>query len=1298
MVCEILKHSKHWTIFFMNNNSPLWKKTSLAILSVFFTITSFAQLETAPFNGASYNVYPLQKEVRSMQDYYYQFADYKEVIRRDGRNEKIVSVKDTLITKEEKKGMFNYKGKYKKYEKQMVEILEKYSYFMVTADNSLNVDPTPALVSLPDGKYIQYYRDIPYIKNRVLRYRNDIVAGVFEIKNNMLEGPSTWYMPNGQVVRTGNYHLGEKSGTWMHYTLEEKNTQESYDEKMSLEDRLKILVYDTTSMRTDFKNGLKDGPFVMKFNDKVLVSGHFTKDVESGSWEIYSFKQRLVIDKKEDYLISSDTLILTLKYTLRADSIRGKSKIMRHGAVYPDFIYSRTDSLFFQNVFPESNSYFGENYRTNTLVNFNFDNFYSILKNPPMIEMDEETVSSYEGEMYPDDYEGGYMLESEIEQNVDEYYEYVNNKRYTLNNLIDSMGYLMKYEGIYERYYTNGQLQFKCSIANGTIQDESPVFWDNGKIADEIVFLPDSNQYIQNFYDYRGKKYYQIGYDSKGNVLNDPIEYDPKFIFEGLGYEQNVALPTYIYENYDSLAKGVNQPIIYSKDLFKQNLKTAAIGLFDPTTKTITVAGYNLLGDTVAQSETVFSDDYATVHHVGYMQVGNLRLERIQNGSINEYYVLNRPDTISEQVNAYYWQNKYTLDNDDILKVNGQPFTGQFNLSREKKSFRVSATDKAIQLTLPTVAADHKLYNKQIPKYIESGKAGTLLPYFTANFMGSSYLSYAVTNFFPVILYVFTDMYGTPNYDAKRTRETEEYEQELIYETQNQSKIVSIDGSYLNGKPEGLWLFKDKKGVVLFSMNYKAGEPHGESISYDVAYPESKAMEQMSEYDYDPSFFYRKFPKKKTRYMSNKSIYKNGMKQGPDVQFDWNGDTLSYTQYIEGRKEGRSFERNIFFYSEAYYQNNLLDGIVKTYITRPKKDSVLLYDLNFKSGLLQGESKAYHTNGNIAKKGFFLTGEPIDDYEAYDTLGFRYQYVKFQFGQPVEEKIWEENELSVRYEFDWRDSIPFDFSDITSATSVEGLLYQLGYESEEMYQPYLGRPSLTYKGGIDYTVTKYYPNDTVARKGLISKGKKSGCWYYYNYKGVKLYEVDYFDTILVVNDSVQFKAKGILSYVDGNNQITSKSWIIEKIEKYDCAHTDHTEERMLYCFWQQDSSQNRISGYVRNYYENGNVQNEGWVKNGLPTGIWKMYDVNGNLSRVGAYEQGKRTGRWLEGDLGNVKNMSEICLNPNLENLEEILSYQEKLIDITVIIYDMGTVLKRKYYGINMNSGEAPDGYREEGY
>jgi antitoxin component YwqK of YwqJK toxin-antitoxin module len=374
------------------------------------------------------------------------------------------------------------------------------------------------------------------------------------------------------------------------------------------------------------------------------------------------------------------------------------------------------------------------------------------------------------------------------------------------------------------------------------------------------------------------------------------------------------------------------------------------------------------------------------------------------------------------------------------------------------------------------------------------------------------------------------------------------------------------------------------------------------------------------------------------------------------------------------------------------YLDGELDGYVRTYLTLKGQDSVLLYDLNFQNGLLQGESKAYHMSGRLAKKGFFLNGEPIEDYEAYDTLGFKYHYVKFQYSFPIEEKIWEENELSVRYLFDWRDSIYFQPTDITSTQSLDRVLANLGLAGDYYERPYYGRPSIVNKEGIDYHITKYYPNDTIARDGDITAGKKVGCWKYYSYDGEFLYEANYFDTIISINDSIQFKSKGILTDYDRKGNKLSESYIIEKFEKYDCSHTDHYEIRQLMTIWQGKDSVDRINGYVKNYYDNGVLQNEGLMKNGIPTGVWKFYDPFGKLNQVGSYTLGKRDGRWLGGDLSKTKYLGDICLNPNLPDLEEELKYREKQLDIVITNYQLGKALNKEFYDVNLNDYEEEEG------
>ncbi len=91
------------------------------------------------------------------------------------------------------------------------------------------------------------------------------------------------------------------------------------------------------------------------------------------------------------------------------------------------------------------------------------------------------------------------------------------------------------------------------------------------------------------------------------------------------------------------------------------------------------------------------------------------------------------------------------------------------------------------------------------------------------------------------------------------------------------------------------------------------------------------------------------------------------------------------------------------------------------------------------------------------------------------------------------------------------------------------------------------------------------------------------------------------------------------------------------------------------------------------------------MKDGLPVGIWKIYDPYGKLNQYGQYVSGKRDGRWLSGDLSKTKYLGDICLNPNLPDLEKEIEYRENLLDIVITNYKMGKSLNRQYYDINMN-------------
>lgn len=1292
-----------------------------------------AQTETTVWNGKTYYVYPHQLESQNNIYIFMLYAEFKEVLKRDENNQKVIRTEIKKIEEEDKGDMYGYGMKrkmtkeQKQQEKLVRELLEKKPDLFYQYGSNLSQDVTPALTAIPDGEYIQYYRDLPYLDQNILRFKNDVVAGVFTVKNNQLEGKATWYTANGMVIKSGDFAQGSRQGSWFFNSYTPKRNQVELD--MKPEKAMEYLLsnqmkYDTTVERYNYNMGLRNGPYSQKYNNFTLTTGSYKDDSESGTWDFFDFSY--VVEPDGSYRVT-DTLVNTRHLTYADKKVRGKGIILRDEVVASEFMYddygyygdeeedARIDTSLVLYNRNSSNGYFES-----------FSSFYTILEqenaNDDGLELPEEGINSYEGEEYEgmpypgyDDYYPEYMGEDyPLEGSYDydqEGSEFVNGKFYTRNQLIDSVGYEFFYDGVYEEHYGNGQLKFRFEIKDGNLVSEDTVFWENGQAANTIAFDETTRQYTQHFFDYKGKLYKTILFDEKGEEVRDAkSENDGAIMIDGLPYytEEFEGTSKVAYYNARKLLEDtlLTERTLIQAGCWLRDSSLCMTGYLDPESRVLDFTDYNIMGMPYMTQKVTFGEEYANASALTNTTLGKLRLETLTSGSLYDFslypYMYNpKNDSVLPQSYALYWRGNYETTSDELLYVNDQLFSGTFSVQAAASKYSFSVGEKAISLKLPESAEMQKKMRKALKKFYKKGKRNDILELYNSDvqYGGVDGVFYSM---FPPVSYLFSltnyNPSGEYNYDDFMYYDEHGYNQKKKKQVEYPFD-KTLTGQFLNGKPEGEWIVKDQFGNITSRVNYSKGEREGESVYYATEFPITETQrnyqrEYLEEYH---TYIFETLPEKKTQYLSRREYYHNGMLEGPVVSFNWKGDTLSYDLFRDGLQNGPSYQRNKIFYAETSYEDGAIDGISRTYLTLPGRDSILIFDLNFQNGALQGESKSYHTNGNLAKRGFFLTGQPIDDYEAFDTLGFKYQYVKFQYNQPVEEKIWEENQLSVRYLFDWKDSIPFQISDIAGSTSFERLATDMGLIQNPYSEPYYGRPSLVDKTGINYSITKYYPNDSIARFGNISKGKKVGYWKHFSYEGKALYEVNYFDTILSINDSIRFKSKGILTYLDDKGKPSSKSYIIEKVEKYDCSHADHNEERMLYAFWEADTSQHRINGYVKNYYDNGAIQNEGYVVNGLPNGVWKMYDSDGQLNQVGSYELGKRNGRWLSGDLSNMKNMSEICLNPNLENLEEIMSYQEKLLDVSVIYYGMGKILKREYYGINLNNEEAPEDYYREG-
>jgi len=1139
-------------------------------------------------------------------------------------------------------------------------------YPLLLQQYRIDSDIIPVLDPIPDGDYVQLFESYCLVDEKGdCEWMDEQVAGYFTMKNNLLHGEATWLGVKSDTLKHGLFQNGLKEGQWQITEFDLSNLDE---DEVELYIERGYPTIDTTTELIEFKNGSKNGAYsYYESNDFPLKEGHYIDNVMAGEWIFRSgyYNNLGVYDIEKPGSPSQ----VVHKYTLNTD-----------------------DSLIVKPIWVREGTVRTWGYESEE---FNFDSKYSIRDIPTLIyepafkreldlDLEEEKGDvrdiDYGMEYYGyDDYGYDDYGEGDFSHYQATVFDPIEEKYKKRGVVIDSIGAYPAYLDSYERYYPNGQLMYKYDLAGGLMKEEPLIYWDNGTIHDEVVFIADSNHYERNVYDYDGKLFKAFIYDSIGDFVKVIREVEEVNYITLDGLE----IPDYGYGSMwhfniaDSLYDDpMTEKVLHNKSWSKIDSSLLWEGYYDPIERVRTISSYAVDGSMNYEFSGQFSEGFESWTGKTHNYLGDFELETIKSASLEDW---REKDSIpqSHVRRMFHW---FKVTDDCSLKQNGELYSGDLKIDLSAKKIAIKK-DGVFELS----AYDFKVKNleKNFLKYKAKGTSKDMLELSQVNASnyGSGSAIESFRNLFEPLLGGFFT-YTRP-YDYYWGEEEYYYEEEKpkkIKKKDEESRVELIEGAMLDGKPIGEWTSYDQFGNVLLVVPFHKGEANGRVSHYSYKEP----FDEMFSY-YGNDIMEDTFPEKRTYYLSGVEDFVNGKMEGKEIEYNWVGDVISETDYKDGYPHGKSVERNTLATSISQYQDGNLDGYMRTYLTLPGRDSLLLYDLLFQNGMLQGESKSYHTNGNISKRGFFLAGEPIDDYEGYDSLGFRYHYVKFNYSYPVEEKIWEENELSVRYMFDWQDSIQFSPIDITESESLDALLMQHGFGEGYYDEPYYGRPSLVEKAGIEYRLTKYYPNDTIARDGTMLNGRKHGCWEYFSYDGEKLHQIDYFDSIIVFNDSIKYNSKGIYTEVDADGAVLYESYIIEKFERYDCSHSDHYETRQLKTFWEASDTLNRMNGDVINFYDNGTIQSSGKMKNGMPEGEWRFYDPNGKLNKYGYYVFGKRDGRWLSGDLSKTKYLGEICLNPNMPDLEEEIKYRENMLDIEIIYYKLGKSLHSEYYDVNMN-------------
>lgn len=1262
-------------------------KTTLAtlMLSLLMTFSAFAQkIDTVSNqNGNIAYRYPFDMYFQAKDLYFidFKFSKYKKMIY-DFYLKNNQNAKNQLSYKEFKRNIkrftkqlhHNVKG----LDYQIKKAVIANPYPLIETRYSLETDIKPCLDKIPDGVYYQYFAPFIYLNSKgVYEIKSDVVAGKFHIKNNTLDGEAMWFNIHGDTLKQGYYINGLKEGVWkleqrdFKYRMNTKEFRHAYIKNGAPE-------VDTNILIVTYKGGVKNGYYKEYSATKYpLYEGVYENNIRVGSW--IERKSNEIYNDNEDLISVYDNKIITEKYTYEKNSPVVKQPIIRQSLLVGNDLYHMDYN--FESVYSPVSLF-------NRLVALNYgkdENSSDESYESPEVEEDyyegdeEYDEEYYEEEEFEGDYEGDYYSEEysgDTEESDSSIYQnsiYLPKlKKYVpLSYLIDSIGYRLNYTGLYEKYYPNGQLMIRLFIKDGKIEKEDTIFWDNGKAMDVIEFRADSNLYQRSIYDYDGKLYLSILYNQKGDYFRTAfksVDYTYVMI-DGLKVK-DAPEDNYFFYNMEDSVKYFTQKdsVLLFQSWSKLDTTVHYKEMYYPIKRELKEYGYGTLNKLSYTTEKLFGDNFDNWTGTSYTYFGDYMQKDTESAT---YIGFGKDSNAINRITMPY--QFFDVNAVPILYKNNQLMNGEVTIkfNTNKPKFKNNKFCYPASLFFDRkLAKDFERYSKKgKTKYPELVNESDFY-----NFESTIEFNHLYSSLFSFISNYVVDSYL---YDESMYGKRMNFIRRHKVRNNSENYTAKIIGTFAEGRPNGVWKIYDNRGDLVTEVPFKNGEIEGVVKTYNTALPYNESIEP----DFDT------LPKKNVYFLESVETYKNGIKNGESIVYNWLGEVLVKENYKDGYRHGDVLERNRLAYTKSHFEEGSLDGYVQTYLTLKDKDTSLLYRLNFQNGRLQGESNAYHINGQLAKKGFFLDGQAIDDYEAYDTLGFKYHYVKFQYGYPVEEKIWEENQLSIRYLFDWKDSIIFRPTDITESQSLDHILAKLGIGMEYYSRPYYGRPSLVDKDDVKYQLTKYYANDSIARDGFVKADKKVGHWKYYNYYGRLLYEIDYFDSLVKINDTISFNSKGIYFEYDTLGVLISKSFIIEKFEKYDCSHSDHYEIRQFYTFWEA-SGKSCINGYVKHHYDNGTLQSEGQMKNGLPVGVWKFYDPFGNLNQVGLYVNGKRDGRWLGGDLSKTKYLGDICLNPNLPDLEETIKEREQQLDITITNYKMGKAMNREFYDIDWSQVE----------
>lgn len=438
---------------------------------------------------------------------------------------------------------------------------------------------------------------------------------------------------------------------------------------------------------------------------------------------------------------------------------------------------------------------------------------------------------------------------------------------------------------------------------------------------------------------------------------------------------------------------------------------------------------------------------------------------------------------------------------------------------------------------------------------------------------------------------------------------------------------LKSEGKRTNTLLDSIWNFYDEKGFLTQSISYLFGTKNGFTISYYPSFSNDKQIVKSME------LYVQGKREGKALYYDEDGIliksipYENDVKEGNGIEYCENGNAC-YTLKFRGNQlidRQRINQRNEQGEKIGIWRDFYENGSVKT-------------EQEFQSGLLQGKTKYYTSNGQLLKTEYFTNDSLVKEFTE-----------NINFEEPTE-KIEYHTNGNIKFKGTYRDSIAVGAQrfyneegkivnakiyDLHGTLLEEGILTESGIKSGDWkvyYDGILLHSKGKYRNNLKFGEwVYYYKSGKIKQKGEFESDKENGLWTLYNENGSILKEEEYFQGLLngyvkEYDDSSQIILSG--SYIDG---MKNGKWLtIIGDNKEIGEFKDDKKIGKWKHFYRNDIKRfegnykyGREEGKHKYYYSNGKIEHIEIYKNGRKEKKWSYYNRNGVLIRIEEYENDK---------------------------------------------------------------------------